>query len=347
MLGAQAAAPAHDARTIKHIDTISIPGNSLRSFDIGAVSEPSHTYGLSDRSNHAVDLFNTDTDRFMGRAKGFSGGPNGLVAVGKHQFWAGDGHSNLRGVNIASMKITSTIHTGGSQRVDELTYDPALHMVVAANNDDTPPFLTFVSTRGQTHTILGKLSLPQATAGLEQPAWNPVDGKIYVSIPELNHQKALGAVAIIDPRNRKLEGMIRLNRCMPAGLAMGPDDQALVGCSDDAVSAGFAPKSIIVDLKTRKIVSTLHQVGGSDEVWFDPGSKHYYLAAAANKGGPALGVVDATHARWLENLRSGAHAHSVAADSRNGRVFVPVAQNSASSDCASGCIKVFAPSTSH
>ncbi len=335
------AAKDTEGAPLHRVATIAIPGHPLKSFDISAVSLPQGVYAFSDRSNHSVDLVNAKTDRFAGRARGFSrGGPNGLVAVGKDQFWAGDGNSKLRVIDISERKIIDTIDTGGKKRVDEIAYDLRQHVVIAANNEDTPPFITFVSTaRG--HHVLGKLRFPQATDGLEQPVWNPRDGLVYLSIPVLNHHKSEGGIAVVDPSTYTLKGMIHVHECMPAGLALGPHDQLLVGCSDDAVAAGFAPKSLIISLHSRNVVARISQVGGSDEVWYDGNSHRYYLAAVANSKGPVLGVVDALHEKWLNNLSTGAHAHSVAADSHDGRVFVPVAANGRTEGCNAGCIEVF------
>lgn len=341
-MAASAATPTRAASPALHrIATIPVPGHALKSFDISAFSPGQDLYGFSDRSNHAVDLIDATHDRFFGRITGFHhGGPNGLVAVGHQQFWAGDGGSRLQVVDLASRKIVDTIATGGTQRVDELAYDPRDHVVIAANNEDTPPFISFVSTTSG-HRIVGKLSFPQATDGLEQPLWNPADGKVYLSVPVLDHHKADGGIAVIDPVTHRLVRMIHVSRCMPAGLALGPDQHLLVGCSDDAVAAGFAPRSLIVDLATRKVTATIMQVGGSDEVWYDSGTGHFYLAAVANTHGPVLGVIDARTGRWLENLPTGDRAHSVAADPLNGQVFVPVAAHASTPGCSNGCVEVF------
>ncbi|MDE1963692.1 MAG: cytochrome C nitrite reductase [Xanthomonadaceae bacterium] len=334
-----AADRAHVA--LNRLSSIPIPGQPLKSFDISAVSEAQHVLAFSDRSNHAVDFVDTRTDRFAGRALGFSsGGPNGVVAVGDGEFWAGDGGSKLRVVDAHTRRIVATISTGGKKRVDEVAYDPREQVVIAANNDDDPPFVTFVST-APGHRIVGKLSFPQATDGLEQPVWNPVDGMVYLSIPVLNHRKADGGIAVIDPRTQRLMDTIHVSQCMPAGLALGPNDQLLVGCSDDAVAEGFAPRSLILDLGERKLVTEIRQVGGSDEVWYDSSSGRYYLAAVANPHGPVLGVVDARKDTWLVNLPTGARAHSVAADASSGKVFVPVAANSTVKGCTNGCVEVF------
>jgi hypothetical protein len=333
---------------LQRVGELHVQGNPLASFDVGVVD--GNIYALADRSNHGVDLFNATKDSFLGRAEGFTGtqitggsadaGPNGLVAVGREQIWAGDGASDVKIVDLSSRQVIDTVATGGSHRVDGLAYDGRDHLVVAANNADKPPFLTFISTLGD-RTVIGRLTLPQASAGLEMPVWDPATDLLYVPVPELNQRAAQGGVAVIDPRTRKLVRTIPVTKCVPAGLAIGPNRQLLVGCSDDAVAAGFRAKSMILDLRSGKVVRTFHQVGGSDEVWFDKARGVYYLAAVGNPGGPVLGVIDARRDSWVANVPTGPHAHSVAADGATGQVFVPIAATKGDAQCDGGCIALF------
>jgi DNA-binding beta-propeller fold protein YncE len=305
---------------------------------------------LTDRSNKSVDLIDAATGKFLGRVAGFTGfnkatgsavsGPDGVIAVGNDQLWAGDGDSTVKIIDIKSRAITDTISTGGQKRVDEMAYDPRDHLVIVVNNADKPPFVTFISS--ETHKVLGKIVLDHASDGAEQPAWDPVTGKVYLTIPVIDGVEANGAVAVIDPRTLKLEKMLPVTKCMPAGLAVGPQGHLLIGCSDDAVDSGFPAQSLVMDARTGKIVATIDKIGGSDEVWYDDKSGNYYLAAAKNPGGPVLGVIDARTDRWIANLPSGPRAHSVAADPKTGRVFVPIEARKDSADCASGCIAVYA-----
>jgi DNA-binding beta-propeller fold protein YncE len=339
--------PAPDI--IHRIASLPVPGNPLKVFD-GSVVD-GNIYALADRSNSGVDLFDARTGKFLGRAGGFVGfnrksgpnsaGPNGMTAVGPRQIWAGDGNSTVKIVDIRTHRVIGTIPTGGSHRADELAYDAHDHLVVAANNADSPPFVSFISTQGN-HRVVGRLSLPQATHGLEQPVWDRQNDRIYMSIPQLNGQPAEGGIAVIDPHSRKLLAMIPVSKCLPGGLAAGPHRHLLVGCSDDAVAAGFPAKSLIVDAASGKVVRSIHQVGGSDEVWYAPRQGRFYLSAVANPGGPVLGVIDARDDRWLANLPTGPHAHSVAAGGADGHVFVPIAANQEQASCHDGCIAVFA-----
>ena len=342
-----AVAAAHPPQNaISRSGTLLVPGEPLKSFDIGFVNADG-VYALADRSNRGLDFFDTATGRFLGRAAGFVGhsasggdasGPNGVVAVGRDEFWAGDGDSTVKAVDLRTKKILASISTGGKKRADEVAYDPRDHLLIAVNNADDPPFVTFISTR--TRRVVGRLELKRASDGAEQPLWNPASGLVYISIPSLDDVKSRGAVAVIDPRTRSLVKLMPVENCMPAGLALGPHDNLLLGCSDDAIKAGFPARSFVMNAATGKIVASLPKVGGSDEVWSDLTAGRYYLAAGANPGGPVLGVVDSTTNRWIGNWPTGPSAHSVAADARTGKVLVPIAASSASG-CSRGCIAVF------
>lgn len=349
LLGAGSGAADTASTSVRRVDTIRVPGEPLASFDIGVVNGAG-VYAFTDRSNKGVDLIDGATGKFLGRVGGFKGfskaagaaaaGPDGVLAVGNDQFWAGDGDSTVKIVDVKSQSIAETISTGGQKRVDEMAYDPRDELVAVVNNADKPPFVTFISSK--THKIVGKIVFDHASDGAEQPAWDPVTGKIYLTIPVIDDVDANGAVAVIDPQTLKLEKMLPVAKCMPAGLAVGPHGHLLIGCSDDAVEKGFPAQSLVMDAKTGKIIAAIDKVGGSDEVWYDEKSGHYYLAAAKNPGGPVLGVIDASTDRWIANLPSGPRAHSVAADPVSGRIYVPIEARKDSADCSGGCIAVYA-----
>ena len=119
-----------------------------------------------------------------------------------------------------------------------------------------------------------------------------------------------------------------------------------------------------MDDRNGDIVKVVHGVGGSDEVWFNPGDNHYYLAARNNvvvdengvvivgadgnaiAGGvdAALGVVNASTNTLVKNVATGrptkstTSAHSVAVDAKTNHVFVPLPPNA---PCPDGCIGVY------
>jgi hypothetical protein len=331
-----ATAPSAPRRT----GTLSVPGKPLSKFDIGFVNADG-IYAFADRSNRSLDFFNAATGQFLGRATGFgNSGPKGVVAVGRREFWAGDGDSGtVKVVDVRSHRIIASVLTEPGKVTDELTYDPRDHLVAVVSKHHGPPFLNFISTR--TRRLVGRVQLTHATDGAEQSVWDPATGLIYLALPVLDHLEAHGAIAVINPHTDVLIKLIRVQKCVPAGLALGPHDDLLVGCSDDAVAAGFPARSLIINASSGRIVARLPQIGGSDEVWSDRAAGRYYLAAVANTGGPVLGIVDSRTRAWIANLPTGPHAHSVAADARTGKIFVPIAASPTSSACRRGCIAVY------
>ncbi|HLH98629.1 MAG TPA: hypothetical protein VKW08_26255 [Xanthobacteraceae bacterium] len=340
------------AAGVKLLTTIDIPGEELKLFDIGVVDADAGRYYIADRSNKGVDIFDTKTNKFVGRVEGMVGvvmkdgkpvgsasGPNGTaIDPTKKELWAGDGDSTVKVVDLKANppKIVDTIKTGGQKRADELAIDSKDGIVLVWNNADKPAFGTFIST-APGHKILGKVEYPEASDGVEQSAFVAETGLFYSSVPELNDDKQKGGIAVFDPKSMKMLRMINIPGCGPTGLMQGPGTNMLVGCS--AGEGGkLPPATVIWDWKTEKVVNVVHEVGGMDEVWYDSGSDKYYTASRDNPGGPVLGVIDAKTNKWIENVPTAPGAHSVAADSKTKHVFVPLTANPA---CPKSCIGVY------
>ena len=353
------------------VTTIAIPpaatntAKTLTSFDISYVDSKAHRYYLADRSNSGVDIFNTTTNSFIATVGGFVGivyatgstttvnndvsGPNGVVPVGTHEVWAGDGNSTVKVVNLTSLTVTDTIPTGGKSRADELAYDPDDQLIAIANDADTPPFLTFISTKPG-HAVLGTLPFPDATNGLEQTVYDHATGLLYTSVPQTGPNYSSGAIRVIDPKTRMAVRDIPLTNCQPAGLARGPKQQFLAGCGavpavpPAAPDTGAQANTQIVSGTTGNVLSTIAGFGGSDEVWYNPGNETYFLGASNNPTGPMLGVVSAYDNKLLQTIPTNTSSHSVAADSTTNQVYVPIrpgAPGYGSACNTAGCIAVF------
>jgi hypothetical protein len=360
------------------VDTIDVGGKGLGAFDISFVDPAIGLYVLADRTNGSVDLFDAGDASFIGRVGGFKGvvlnangtannnlsGPDGVVIVDHRQVWAGDGDSTVKVIDLATKNIVDTISTDGKFRCDEMALDSRDHILAVANNADDPPFVTMINT--DTHAIVGKLIFDKADAGvdaqngIEQPQWSAATGMFYVSVPQVGPDAAQGGVSVIDPGSKSVVATYLVPDCSPAGLTLGPNHQALIGCS---ASFGTKPnvltQSVVIDITNGDIVANIPQVGGSDEVWFDPGTQHYYLAARNNTDNngtimPALGSVDARTNAFDGVVATSTTAHSVAAERRSHHVFVPIGfvpPNSppgtdATNPCpAKGCIGVYLPSS--
>jgi hypothetical protein len=359
---------------------ITLPGTqNITGFDISFVDPVIGEYFLADRTNKVVDVVDTGTNTLVTQLKAtppFAGvaascatgnvndcsGPDGVLTVGHKELWAGDGNSTIKVISLTTSATTHVINTGGKFRADELCLDPRDHLVMMANDADSPPFVTLIST--DTYSVLKTIKMdgtndsPKATNGIEQCQWNPRTGKFYLNIPEVNgpgDDSAPGAVVVISPDTLSIETVFAIphDQCAgPQGMAIGPEVQILLGCNASS-------SSVIINAQSGSTIATLKNEGGSDEVWFNEGDSQYFLA----ESGPVfssnqfLGVIDAwSHQEdqsvvtGIKNTTATPHGsnHSVAADPVLNQIYVPIASSSGSTVCASaggvnarGCIAVF------
>src|SRR5262245_50747712 len=147
----------------KCLTAVAIPGNPLRSFDISWVNPDRAEYYLADRSNAGIDIIDTKALKFKRTIGGFVGiklkpdntvnndisGPDGVVSHGRW-LYAGDGDSTLKVIdlNAAVSPIKQTISTGGTTRVDEMALTTDGKLLLAANNAESPPFVTLFRANG-------------------------------------------------------------------------------------------------------------------------------------------------------------------------------------------------------
>jgi hypothetical protein len=386
--GACSGALADEQLVLDH--TIDVGGNGLGAFDISFVDPRIELYILADRTNASVDLFDSHGGSFIGRvgslcpsdkstdqcfqgvvlkadgtANNALSGPDGDVVVDHKEIWAGDGDSKIKVIDLATKQFVTTISTGGSFRVDEMAYDSRDHLLAAANNADTPPFVTVFDTNAK--TIVAKLVFQKGSAnadvdaqnGIEQPQWSYETGLFYVSVPQVGSDPSVGGVSVIDPKTNTVTGTFLVKNCSPAGLALGPHHEALLGCSA-AFGTPATTQSVIIDITSTDftnvdgaVVASV-PIGGSDEVWYDRGTQHYFLGAdnntdSAGKHSAILGSIDALSHQLDQSPPSSTTSHSVAADKNSHLVFLPAGLHPATSTTADdnnpcpkmGCIAVY------
>jgi hypothetical protein len=404
---------AKNDRATRLLATVRVPptmtnttAGALYSFDISWVDQPNRLYFLADRSNKVVDVVDTTANILVEQlvpGTGFApfagftacvppagandcAGPNGVATLGQCLFVT-DAPSRVVSFNFVTGATVSSVKTDPTEitRADELAVDPRDSLILAINNAASPPFGTFVkfdpktcaltppnpATDRVTFNTAGGVN---ATNGAEQPIWDPVTQKFYVSIPQVGAALESGAVVRVDATTKKIDGTFGVMFCQPGGLSKGPNNDALIGCSvvfdtsgnewlnTDTLTA--APIQVILNLVTGD-VDQVGGVGASDEVWFNKGDGNYYtgssrspLSAVTAGGGTVLassaavlGVIDAKDEELLQlvptyNAAAGTGhpsgtAHSVAVDAKNNHIFVPLPANNVFPNCLSGCIAVY------
>lgn len=191
-----------------------------------------------------------------------------------------------------------------------------------------------------------------AFAGLGGSVFNPNTGHFLLTNGNASTDITYGTVDEIDPFHTFPGGPVNgvpavinsfpVPNCMPTGVAMGPGTDVLVTCAGHD-GRNFPPLTYIINGSTGQILTSINFVGGVDQGWFNPGDQRYYLAARDMPTGPVLGVIDARSRLWLQNVTTNSNSHSVAADTLNNHVFVPLAAGGiCGSQSGNGCVGVYA-----
>jgi hypothetical protein len=207
---------------------------------------------------------------------------------------------------------------------------------------------TFCSQSAPGANCAGAVSL----AGLGGMAWNPSTGHLLLTNGNSIGNTTYGNVDEIDPRLTDTScggvscGPVVVNSfvtpyCMPTSIVQGPGNNFLVGCADHDGEA-FPPNEYVIDGSSGAIITQINNVGGVDEVWYNPGDNRYYLAARDMPNGPVMGVIDAKTNLWLVNVATNTNSHSIAVDPNTNHAFVPLQSGGiCQTQSSNGCIGVY------
>jgi DNA-binding beta-propeller fold protein YncE len=351
----------HATTPVKLLGAILVPGNPLR-FDISWIDHKTGRYYLAEAGNASVDIVDARNDLFLGRITGFHGGgtkedgcggaegmgPSGVVVTSDNHLWADDAHGVVKVFDLANaeppfhLNPIATISTGAQCRADEIGFDPKDRVIMVGNPGENPPFAALISSDAP-YTLLAKIPFPDAT-GLEQPLWDAglKRGRMLVTVRGKGNAGFVAVIDLKDPKNPVIDTTYPTPDCGPGGLALGPSQHLLVGCSK-------GQPVLILNALNGHLIKTLPEIPGADEVWYNPSDGLFYAPSGFGEK-PAIGIIDAATDTFLQSVPSGAGAHSVAAFQDH--IFIPIGPPTATAPidpCSSlfgfpakqGCIAVY------
>jgi len=302
-------------------------------------------------------------------------GPNGVIVIktGRDaEVWAGDGPvltaagnahicsvttgtppnpvagdiaspSTVKVLDLNSGGTKAVISTGGTGRADELCYDSKSRVVLVANDETFDNFITFIDA--DNYQVIQKIKFDGTDPngdkilanGIEQCIFNPKDGNFYINIPNTGPSTGPGVTLRISRKGKapyQVEAIVADFSKAPwnttgctggTGIALGPDDQLANSCG------------LIISFKNGAIIANFPAAGGADEIWFNPGDGHYFLADST----PAhLGVIDSGLKKKPSvdlSTTTAVGSHSVAADKKTNLVYVPIRGNNAVAGSGAVC----------
>jgi hypothetical protein len=334
----------------RQVATNEVPGNLSGGFDISWADAVSGRYYLADRGTTSIDVIDSKHLKYLYSIPLAAAG-NGVVAINNPhsdvdndpetlgELWVGENPlpgmaSKVEVFDLKTKMSVASISTGGVGRADELAYDPLDHVLLVANDRETTcvmgvctgpaPFVTFINT--ETRTVLGAIDYPQvvfgdtpatvSNHGLEQPVWDSKTGMFYLAVPGTSDNPA-GEVDEIDPAGMFINRIFPTT-CGPAGLVLVPRQRLVTSCGD------------VIRIGAGDVMTTVANVGG-DEIWYNPGEERVYFGGFQSIRVP---IVNANNFNLVTTLVVGKinptppppsqTTHSVAADSENNLIFVPV-----------------------
>ncbi len=234
--------------------------------------------------------------------------------------------------------------------------DPPFGTLFRANGDSPTNTMSIAS-------IIAKIFVASAIMptgfglSIEQPAWDPTTKRFYTSIPVIANNPTGcnfgqlsgpitcdGGLLVVDPATLTAgtntigafdpttnTGVVPLHNCGPNGATVGPHDNLLLGCTPQNNPSNT--QTLVINATTKNM-TLIGSITGSDEVWFNEGDFRYYTGSSRDCGTPGtcpapgfpgfaqLGVIDATSV-LIEKIPQSSASHSVAADSKRNRIFVP------------------------
>lgn len=333
------------AQTYKLATTIPWSPKNATSVDQSVIFNG--TYYLADRTNNAIDVIDVATDKqtttigpFIGlkltngKADTEISGPAGLIVLpDRNELYVGDGDSSVKVIDLSNNSIVANISTGGTKRADEFAYSPTSHIAVVTNPGEDIPYVSVINATSR--MVLGKVMFTNNASGLEQPAWNSVNDKFYISVPSTNDNPG-GEIDEIDTTTFNISKVFPLTDCIPAGIVFGPSQNLFVGCSQDQILTYDTAFSLVLDISTGKTIANISGLAGIDQVTYDPNAQLFFASAYQNlangsKTGapmPQLGVVNAKSNSLVQVISTdNVTAHSVAVDNTTNQVLVPLSKS--------------------
>jgi DNA-binding beta-propeller fold protein YncE len=265
------------------------------------IDSESGRYYVADRSAGGVDVIDAESDTFVTTITGFVGnvgsgvsGPNGVLVINKRgELGAGEDHHRKElwaGDGNSTVKV---VDLETNSIVDSISTG-GTHRADELAYDPADKIILIANDRdavpfvtfisAETRTVLGSLS---------------------ISIPS-TVANPNGEVDEINPKTRSITRVFAVSDpafAGPAGLALLPGQRLIT-------STG-----VVFDAKTGATLATIARVAG-DEIWYNSGDDRVYF------GGTPIFAVDAT--TYAVTQFDAGDTHSIAADSENNRIFIPV-----------------------
>lgn len=281
-----------------------LPAIAAHNFDGVEADQAGHKVFLADQTNRGIDVVDTSgaTPRFMGTVD-MPASPNGLA-------FAPDGkrlYAGLDGGTVAVVDVDARSATY-MQVVDNVTVDTKTADLL----DFSPHTNSLYVGTGSSHTVVvvdaasDKVTETlDARSPVEQPRFDPADGRIYVTTPHTD------SILQLDPSTGTVTRTYSQTGCRPSGLAINSDRQlALVACRS----------SVAVFNLLTGLDEISRTVPGGDIVSYDSRVDRFTIGSSHGPRDSSVGVFTGD-GRFMAQVQSSPNAHGAVFDDSRGIVY--------------------------
>ena len=291
-----------------YVHQTALPVLAAGTFDGVAADQSSQRLYFANQSDQAVDV--VDISGASPRIKGaiaLPAAPNGLAfADSTRRLYAGmdGGHVAVVDADGASphfMQVVDDVAVDGSTTsptADLMDYSAAgrrLFVGTAAGG-------SVVMIDATSDKVMKTFALGSA---VEQPRFDPADGKLYVTTPHTD------SIVELDPSSGRLVRTLKQTGCRPTGLAINPSRQlAMVACRGSM--AVFNLRTGLDEISTT--------VPGGDIVSYDATLDRFTVGSSHGPRDSSVGVFDGS-GRFIGMVASPPNAHGAVFDDRTGTLY--------------------------
>lgn len=251
----------------------------------------------------AVIVFDTQTQRVVSRIANVSK-VHAVLAIPElgRVYASATGSNEVIAIDEASLRVTARMP--GGVYPDGMAYAPELHKLYVSDEHGNTETVIDVMTNTRVATIpLG------GEVGNTQ--YDPVSRHIFVNVQTREQ------LVEIDPTTDQVVARIELPGAKGNHglLIVAPQRRAFIACENN-------DKLLVLDLRTKKVMSTFDVGKNPDVLALDPGLNHLYVAGES--GIVSIFNVEADNVSKIGEGLLGPNAHVVGADPITHHVYFPL-----------------------
>jgi DNA-binding beta-propeller fold protein YncE len=291
--------------SLKPLHSIELPAHTAPGgFDHAAVHHASSRLYVAHTANHAIDVMDCETDRYLYSIGGLTGVAGALVSEERNLLFTSNRGEDTVSI-LSPTDTTVSVKIGVGIRPNGLSFDPQNGLLLAANvgNPDVSGSFTLSIVDIEQRKMIASIPVAGRT---RWTIFDQVSGCFYTNISDP------AQIVVVDA---DAPTCVARTVAIPAAGPHGLDFDPATGQLFCACDAG---RLFALDARSGKILLEANLSGKPDVIFFNQALKHLFVAI----GDPGLiEVFDTDALRRQEVMPTEKGAHTIAFDAVRNKVY--------------------------